>query len=518
MLVLLCVALLAFAFDRHPTAEAEVARLWRTQEADAPLCRLADNATNCAVPTARDVARVSCSSSSVEETDTLDLGLAAAIAQIAARCTVLELDAGHACYSYYWTSALAAFAAFRAVRTARIQRKSLVSFIEQGNEAKLAPADTVISLRLDCRDRGCAPIASRAQRLLIVAPRDATRLRALTGALAALDFTMHNAMTARLRTAADSGAFRESVCVFTRRQLVARPTDTAFLRSETLTTSTIQWNDAVTFAGVRYRVYVPAIDWSAYRGVIGVLSTARAGAMRDAIRGSWARVARASGYAVLFLLAEARCDEQHESMRHSDVVVFDARDVYTPANSTLPLKTHGFVQIVAKRAHTEASTIEWIVKCDDDTLVFADRLAALLAALQRPTTTSYYVGCAFQRSAPFRDPSSKFHVPADLYPASFYPPFMSGGAGYALSMPLARCVAAHTASAEHVYFPREDVSVRLAIEAAACDSVVFVDRSDVFRPGVPRSASNATVTQHRVDGVVEMAELWRKHGPRTTTN
>lgn len=517
---------------KEPSSTTLLARHWLMHNASAPICRLVNS--QCIVPTGPTIRTTLCTPNAGD----LDRSFADAVAKLAASCSVFHLLAER-CLSFYWATSLK-FARYNATHDdLRVVNDThgLVQFTARNVGTRVTDADPTFNTSADwivstderCEIAGSADcltldlIATRALRGLILAPRASSavipgvnttnasfaylaptvgRIRAHAEARG---FAVDNETTQWLRSQTSVQRWRQTLVVFVRKEMVAKHADTSFLAMQN---NNIAWNNGLSFAGRWIRAYTPrTVDWTRYRIVIGVLSTTKSGAMRQTIRETWAARAKAIGALVLFMIAEPIPDSVNEAERHGDMILLEAREVYTALNSTLPLKTHAIMQLVARYA----TSVDWIFKCDDDTIVFPERLASLLAPLGAPRTTRYYVGCSFVRTPPVRTASHpRAYVSPDLYPASVYPTFMSGGAGYALSIAAVRCLAVHTASATYRYFPREDVSVRLALDAA-CTPIKIVDRSDAFRANTHKPPTNATVTLHYVKGTGGIRSFWNTH-------
>ncbi|XP_054834591.1 beta-1,3-galactosyltransferase 4 [Eublepharis macularius] len=191
-----------------------------------------------------------------------------------------------------------------------------------------------------------------------------------------------------------------------------------------------------------------------------VASAAGHAEQRQAVRRSWGAARWAGGGAVrtLFVLglpadAALQAGLEEEARRHGDLVQGRFQDTY----ANLTLKTLALLGWAAG----QCPAARFVVKADDDVFLNLPALARHLAALARPRGT--YLGRVHWRVRPERDPSSRHHVPAALYPPDVFPPYCSGTT-YVLS---GDTVAALLAVAPSVpLVPVEDVFVGLCAQQA----------------------------------------------------
>ncbi|XP_070593034.1 LOW QUALITY PROTEIN: beta-1,3-galactosyltransferase 4 [Erythrolamprus reginae] len=183
---------------------------------------------------------------------------------------------------------------------------------------------------------------------------------------------------------------------------------------------------------------------------------------RTAVRRSWGSARAAGGLAVrtVFVLglpgqedAAAQAALEREAAEHGDLLQGRFADTY--ANLTLKTLT------LLRWADARCPDARFVLKADDDVFLNLPALAAHLRTLD--PRQAAYLGRVHWRVAPSRDPRSRHHVPASLYPASIFPPYCSGSA-YVLSAPAASAVL--TAAAHVPLVPLEDVFVGLCARHA----------------------------------------------------
>lgn len=447
--------------------------------------------------------------------------------------SLAQFDAESSCYSFYWAThpRLRQFEATDPRRaltyatTNHLNQRTVVPLVRHVPYAIEAAcgtrADWIISLEQRCSpaaDANCLLAQSLARCAyygVILVARNQSQTdeimdgetsvdSALESGLNTTGFAFAPELTRKLRQSSDDWKLRQTLSVFTRRRLVAQQLDTTFLQTSL---PTIGWNNQVTFAGRRIRVFIPSsMVWAGRRTVVGVLSIPNSTDLRHAIRETWASSAKRINMLVAFLVANPAPETQLEAERCGDMILFECPEVYERVNSTLPLKTHAWIQLAARYA----VNAQWLFKCDDDTFVIPQRLQALLETLPAPERLRHYVGHMFETPTVFRDlqRTPAWAISRDLYPTTMYPSFMSGGAGYALSISAVHCIALHTASSNYFYFPREDVSVRLALYEM-CEPVLLHNRSDAFFLNMPNANHTPNIaTVHHVKEAEAMQRLW----------
>ncbi|XP_068033828.1 LOW QUALITY PROTEIN: uncharacterized protein [Anomalospiza imberbis] len=186
-------------------------------------------------------------------------------------------------------------------------------------------------------------------------------------------------------------------------------------------------------------------------------------AVRDTWGGPWGHSRGGSGAPparTVFVLGTApEPGAQRELLaewrRHGDILQGDFGDTY----GNLTRKT----LLLLRWARACCAAAPFLLKADDDVFVNVPAVATYLAAWPPAPPPLLYVGRVHWRVAPNRDPRSRHHVPAGLYPAAAFPPYCSGTA-YALSR---RAAAALLAAGRAVPLALpEDVWVGVAAERA----------------------------------------------------
>ncbi|KAM6473009.1 beta-1,3-galactosyltransferase 4 isoform 1-T2 [Liasis olivaceus] len=183
-------------------------------------------------------------------------------------------------------------------------------------------------------------------------------------------------------------------------------------------------------------------------------------ARRQAVRRSWGGARRAAGRSLRTLFGLGLPGEpaqqaalEREAREHGDLL--QARFVDAYANLTL--KTLALLGWAAARC----PGARFLVKADDDVFLNLPALARHLGQLAGPPAA--YLGRVHWRVPPSRDPRSRHHVPASLYPERAFPPYCSGTA-YVLSAPAAAAVLG--AARQLPLLPLEDVFVGLCARHA----------------------------------------------------
>ena len=508
--------------ERKPTPQTLIAQEWQREDGvKQPFCHTASK-DFCIRPNEKDMTL--CSSLPDAIPDVFERGFANAVATLTRGGFLTEFGAGYGCHSYFWATSLR-FLGFNATdwrpESAR-RSKGRIRYVERGKEAReKLGADWIVTVGsrcakrepLDCGDN-LRDLVAHAYVGVVITPDVsldfATASNAsvdaavadLTQRMDALGFFFNLKDTTTVRAASSLPVLRRSATVFERRQLMAQRMSAAFLSTKI---AAVPWNNGVSFAGVWHRAFVPpTIKWHGYQVVIGVQSRPGDSKLRQAIRETWALRAKAFSCLVVFIVGAPTADVYTESLHYSDLILLEVVEIWSGEKSTLPLKSYALMQ-VATRYAVDAL---WIVKCDTDTFVYPDRLAALLRKYPSDAKGRYFVGAAFWPTPPIRHvPDRRSYVSHAFYPPYKWPLFMSGGAGYALSVELARCAAARSASADFWYMPLEDVSMGLTLREA-CRPFEVVDKNGFFNVGVTKP-NNHTVTMHYVHGTHRIYDLWQ---------
>ncbi|XP_048338191.1 beta-1,3-galactosyltransferase 4-like [Sphaerodactylus townsendi] len=188
---------------------------------------------------------------------------------------------------------------------------------------------------------------------------------------------------------------------------------------------------------------------------------------------------------------------EEEARQHGDLI--QGRFVDTYANLTL--KTLALLGWAASRCPAAA----FVLKVDDDVFMNLPALAAHLDALRDPW--GLYLGRIHWRVRPDRNPASRHHVPAALYPGDVFPPYCSGTA-YVLS---GDAVAAVLDAARHVpLVPVEDAFVGLCAWRAGITPrhVVRMAGSTHF-PADPCCYREVLFSVHDV-AAPKMVDMWQR--------
>ncbi|XP_032997697.1 beta-1,3-galactosyltransferase 4 [Lacerta agilis] len=207
----------------------------------------------------------------------------------------------------------------------------------------------------------------------------------------------------------------------------------------------------------------PAGDPCALRTLFLLVLVASApdhAARRQAVRDTWGGVLWADGRPTRTLFALGVPSEpslqaalEREAAQHGDLLQGRFLDTY----ANLTLKTLALLGWAA----TCCPGASFVVKADDDVFLNLPALARHLGALPSPPPP--YLGRIHWWVGPNRDPRSRHHVPAPLYPGDTFPPYCSGTA-YVLS---GEAVPALLGAARHVpLVPLEDVFVGLCARQA----------------------------------------------------
>ena len=322
-------------------------------------------------------------------------------------------------------------------------------------------------------------------------------------------FLYDHDLTHRARSAASTPLLKATLRLFLRRNLVTKGSMPGFLLANV---SSIRWNERVPFGGMWLRVFVPrALSWLGARVVISIHSDARYVEWRSSVRETWLTRARRLGFLAVFIVCNADAALIAEAELYNDIIAIEAAYVYNAERSVLPVLEHVWFQLAARHAVDAL----WVMKADQDTVVFPDALARFLRSQTvDPLTTYVYAGLLFE-VAPVRQSTHRSYVPPSIYPQLQYPGFMSGGAGYVESIALVRCLTAHTATPLFNYFPRSDVGMRLALNEAGCAPLIII-KSAHFHADSQPSTGNQTITMHYVKDADKLRQHWAPQLARMT--
>ena len=139
---------------------------------------------------------------------------------------------------------------------------------------------------------------------------------------------------------------------------------------------------------------------------------------RQVTRETWVRDAQANHIQVIFAIGLPRDPQTQlelieEQSQYGDMVQFEFIDNYY----NLTLKAIAVVSWL----HKHCSMMSIIAKVDDDLFVNIERLIQL-----RHTFTRGITGYSVRNNPPDRNSASKFYMPEDIFPDSFYPTSVSG--------------------------------------------------------------------------------------------
>ena len=194
---------------------------------------------------------------------------------------------------------------------------------------------------------------------------------------------------------------------------------------------------------------------------IGVLSAPQYFDRRAGVREAWFQEVRKLNMDSKFFLGRHKDENinkqvQEEAEKYQDVVIVPMDDDYY----SITQKTAAI--FVYAHYHYDA---KYIMKCDDDTYVFA---AKILSFLQGIAKQEYiYTGTVSMHAQPSRDPHSQWYVPTTEMKENHYPPF-AHGPGYVVSQDLSDFFVAEIESQNHhlVNLRLEDVSVGFWVDHA----------------------------------------------------
>ncbi|XP_056134950.1 beta-1,3-galactosyltransferase 1-like [Lampris incognitus] len=155
---------------------------------------------------------------------------------------------------------------------------------------------------------------------------------------------------------------------------------------------------------------------------------------RDVIRSTWGseRVVLGKAVSLFFLLGQPTVDGadqiqqqvRQESEEKRDLLQADFLDCY----KNLTIKT----MVMLEWLDAHCSTASYAMKIDSDMFLNLQNLVKML--LNAPKE-NYMTGLVAQGASVLRQPTSKWFLPADLFPESQYPPYALG-LGYILSLDL----------------------------------------------------------------------------------
>ncbi|KAI1888620.1 hypothetical protein AGOR_G00187030 [Albula goreensis] len=222
---------------------------------------------------------------------------------------------------------------------------------------------------------------------------------------------------------------------------------------------------------------------------------------RAAVRGTWGQERRIGGRDVrrVFLLGQMGDEDaavDAESHRYGDILQWDFRDSFF--NVTLK-------EVLFWRWFQEECSASYVLKADDDVFVDVGGVLVLIGHHRPGPSHPLYLGRAFVDTYPVRLWWNKYYVPASLYPAKPYPPYMGGG-GYLVSQETIRKLL--VASASMPMFPIDGVYVGMCAQAAnvsATHHPAFMPFE--FSPSLPPCTYLGLLVIHRLEPG-QIHQLW----------
>ncbi len=237
-----------------------------------------------------------------------------------------------------------------------------------------------------------------------------------------------------------------------------------------------------------------------------MLVTSRAGntLQRHVIREGWGSIHKHRGHRIrlLFVTGKPRVQafqiQLHiESLMHKDILQGDFEDSYL----TLTNK----IMWGLSWAKRHCRNAKFILKTDDNTLNVPHRFVDHLSSLHQQEAV--YVG-GFCRWAPKPERlASKWHTPAKMYSAAFYPVYCTGPA-YVLSMAAVRSIV--DIAKDVRFLPWEDVFVTgLCRAACGIDFTIIVGIVDHTPYHVPDCALATQILSYHNDKDLGLQERWK---------
>ncbi|XP_064644991.1 beta-1,3-galactosyltransferase 1-like [Lineus longissimus] len=215
----------------------------------------------------------------------------------------------------------------------------------------------------------------------------------------------------------------------------------------------------------------------------------------------------------LFLLAQIDDDTEmrrvsDESESFSDIIQFDFKDTYR----NLTLKTVAGLTWVSENCKTR-----YVLKTDDDVMVFTERIVGFLEGLSKKEEENLYSGCTHHGvGIVIRNPRSKFYVSESVYPYRNYPPYNFG-----LGILMSRRVVGRFARAwkKVPFIPAEDVFIGLLAKSTrivpTCNKAITCSGSTnnkYFLKQIPTFCSFANVMLIPLNvGPVIMKQSWEHY-------
>ncbi|XP_053369028.1 beta-1,3-galactosyltransferase 2-like isoform X1 [Clarias gariepinus] len=234
---------------------------------------------------------------------------------------------------------------------------------------------------------------------------------------------------------------------------------------------------------------------------------------RDAVRTTWGseKMVMDKVVSLFFLLGqpghEGREEMQQkilqESEEHHDIIQSDFLDSY----KNLTIKTMVIMEWLA----TYCQNATYAMKIDSDMFLNVNSLINML--LQAPRK-NFITGLVAIGAAVSRDPSSKWYLPKDVFPADFYPPYALG-LGYVISLDLPNKLIEGAKHVKAVYI--EDVFLGLCMWYLRIPLTNQTDQSLFNYFTVPynrcRYSKLIATTTHSLQDQVNFWKELKKPGP-----
>ncbi|KAM9460861.1 beta-1,3-galactosyltransferase 2-like isoform 1-T2 [Clarias gariepinus] len=234
---------------------------------------------------------------------------------------------------------------------------------------------------------------------------------------------------------------------------------------------------------------------------------------RDAVRTTWGseKMVMNKVVSLFFLLGQPGHEEREEmqqkilqeSEEHHDIIQSDFLDSY----KNLTIKTMVIMEWLA----TYCQNAAYAMKIDSDMFLNVNSLINML--LQAPRK-NYMTGLVAIGAAVSRDPSSKWYLPKDVFPADFYPPYALG-LGYVISSDLPNKLIKGAKHVKAVYI--EDVFLGLCMWYLGIPFTSQTDQSLFNGFFVPynwcRYSKLIVTTTHSLQDQVNFWKELKKPGP-----
>lgn len=164
--------------------------------------------------------------------------------------------------------------------------------------------------------------------------------------------------------------------------------------------------------------------------LLAIKSSPQNFAQRQAVRETWGAEKTYGGKYVRLVFLLGTVPEldlspllEHENSHSHDLLQWDFADTFF----NLTVKD----QLFLGWARTFCAKATYILKGDDDVFVRTPNIVRVLSLLGSHRHHSLYMGHVVKLAKPYRDPHSKYYIPASFY-MGMYPPY-AGGGGYVFS-------------------------------------------------------------------------------------